>query len=515
MKILLTLLLIIFLPLPLLAQDSSQFLVSVVGGEDNNPPTAPVLLSADPVAATQIDLTWSASTDDVILSGYVVLRDGLPIATTTLTSYSDTGLNPETLYTYETYAFDGFNNISSTSNQIATTTPALPVVPVATSTEANPTATLVFRLLGFDLTEDTTAVKINWRTSKPAKYELRWGRGDSYETGYVISDVYKSQQNTVINQLEPGTTYQYELVGYSAGGEVLVLKKGEFKTKSIESTVVSNVLGFYGKPALDDVLLEWMLPDSFSGRVRIVRSHLGYPSDIYDGAIVFDGVGNTVRDSGVLKNYDEVFYTAFIIMPDGSISSGAVTKVSVKEGVIEDESGEGGVIEVPDLVAPTEWQFSRDLISLVQLNVSYSFATDSKPVFDYSAPVLVRIPFGSVPNNLKSIIVTLLDPANNQTRYSFLLRLNKDGDYYEAVIPPVLKSGKSLMTLEIYDYERMVVGRYTKKIEFIKPDTTNVEVIFPDKIVNTLRDYLPYAGAAVLVLVIFLVLWRLRDEDND
>jgi hypothetical protein len=80
----------------------------VVGGEDTEAPTTPTLLSAIPTAATQIDLVWSTSTDNVIVSGYVLFRDSVIVATTSQTSYLDTGLTASTTYSYEVYAFDGF-----------------------------------------------------------------------------------------------------------------------------------------------------------------------------------------------------------------------------------------------------------------------------------------------------------------------------------------------------------------------------------------------------------------------
>ncbi len=505
----------LIIPSTLLAQDSSQFLVSVVGGEDTTPPTPPVLTSVTPTAATQIDITWSASTDDVVVSGYVLMRDGTPIATTTLTSYTDTGLTPETLYTYEAYAFDGFNNISSTSNQLATTTLAVPVTPVATSTSSGSSATLVFMLLGLDINEKTTEVKIDWRTSKPSRYSLRWGRGDSYDVGYVINDTYRGEHSTTITQLEPGTTYQYELIGYSANGETLTLRRGEFKTKSIESTVPLNVLGFFGRQEGSDVVLEWMLPADFAGKVRVVRSHLGYPGDLYDGAIVFDSEGVRARDVGILSRYDEVFYTAFVILPDGSVSSGAVAKVRARSSEGGSDLNETPQVEVlPEVEAPLTWNFDRSHINLIQKDGVYSFATNSKPILTANDSFLVRIPFKSVPNNLKSIVATLTDPADPKRAYAFLLRINKDGTFYEATVPPILFSGDSLLTVEIYDYERMVVGRYAQIIQFVADDNEYDEVIFPDKIVGGVKPFLPWAGVAVLVLSIFLVVWRLRDEDK-
>ena len=83
------------------AQDAtSEFNIRVFGGSDTQPPTTPTLLSATAISPTQVDLSWTPSTDNFILSGYVVTRGSSTIATTTLTTYSDTGLSASTTYEY-------------------------------------------------------------------------------------------------------------------------------------------------------------------------------------------------------------------------------------------------------------------------------------------------------------------------------------------------------------------------------------------------------------------------------
>ncbi|MBI3231684.1 MAG: fibronectin type III domain-containing protein [Candidatus Doudnabacteria bacterium] len=94
----------------------------VMGLYDNTSPSTPANLTATAVSASQISLSWQASTDNVAVTGYQVFRDGLQIATTTTTSYSSTGLQPSTLYTYTTSAFDGAGNISAQSVSAQATT---------------------------------------------------------------------------------------------------------------------------------------------------------------------------------------------------------------------------------------------------------------------------------------------------------------------------------------------------------------------------------------------------------
>ena len=91
---------------------------------DTVSPSAPANFVATVVSSSQIDLSWTASTDNVAVSGYRVYRDGSQIATTSATTYSDTGLTAETTYGYKVLAYDAATNISPFSNIVNATTHA-------------------------------------------------------------------------------------------------------------------------------------------------------------------------------------------------------------------------------------------------------------------------------------------------------------------------------------------------------------------------------------------------------
>lgn len=82
---------------------------------DVTAPSIPTDLGASPISNTQIDLSWNASTDNIGVVGYRIFRDGGLVATTTSTSFSDTGLTPLTTYTYVVQAFDIAGNNSNPS----------------------------------------------------------------------------------------------------------------------------------------------------------------------------------------------------------------------------------------------------------------------------------------------------------------------------------------------------------------------------------------------------------------
>jgi fibronectin type 3 domain-containing protein len=91
---------------------------------DIAPPTIPQNVVATAINAGRVDLTWTASTDDFGVAGYQIFRNGSPLNTTALTSYTDPTCQPSTFYSYVVVAFDGAGNSSAASTAGTATTPA-------------------------------------------------------------------------------------------------------------------------------------------------------------------------------------------------------------------------------------------------------------------------------------------------------------------------------------------------------------------------------------------------------
>src|SRR5437899_2807321 len=76
------------------------------------PPSRPTGLTAAAVGSTWASLSWSASTDNLGVTAYIVRRNGTQVATPATTSYGDTGLSPATTYSYTVAAEDVAGNVS-------------------------------------------------------------------------------------------------------------------------------------------------------------------------------------------------------------------------------------------------------------------------------------------------------------------------------------------------------------------------------------------------------------------
>ena len=87
---------------------------------DTTPPSTPTGLTATAISSSQIDLFWTASTDNVAVTGYKVYRcTGVGCTPTVLfttlgvvTTYSNTGLTASTDYGYKVSAIDAAGNES-------------------------------------------------------------------------------------------------------------------------------------------------------------------------------------------------------------------------------------------------------------------------------------------------------------------------------------------------------------------------------------------------------------------
>ncbi|MFG6192552.1 glycoside hydrolase family 3 N-terminal domain-containing protein [Nonomuraea sp. JJY05] len=93
---------------------------------DSTPPTAPGTPTASAVTSSSATLTWAASSDDVGVTGYDVVRvqgsTETTVATSATASATVTGLAASTSYTFAVYARDAAGNRSPRSGTVSVTT---------------------------------------------------------------------------------------------------------------------------------------------------------------------------------------------------------------------------------------------------------------------------------------------------------------------------------------------------------------------------------------------------------
>ena len=89
---------------------------------DTTPPTTPTNLSVSNVTSSAMTVSWTASTDNVGIASYKVLRNGVQAGTTATTSFANTGLSSSTNYSFTAQAFDAAGNSSGVSAAVSATT---------------------------------------------------------------------------------------------------------------------------------------------------------------------------------------------------------------------------------------------------------------------------------------------------------------------------------------------------------------------------------------------------------
>ena len=94
------------------------------GSSDTQAPTTPTNLTASNITATAANLSWSASSDNIAVTGYDIYKGATKIATSTTNSYNATGLNASTNYTFSVRAKDAASNVSASSSSVNITTSA-------------------------------------------------------------------------------------------------------------------------------------------------------------------------------------------------------------------------------------------------------------------------------------------------------------------------------------------------------------------------------------------------------
>lgn len=135
-----------------------------VTAADSEPPSRPTGLNATAQSPISVQLTWTASTDNTGVTGYDIRRNGAIVGTSAGTSYTDNGLTPDTDYTYDVRAKDGYSNVSAWSDPDVAHTPAdtqPPTVPANLVANATSSTTVS---LSWDASTDNAGV---------AGYEIR------------------------------------------------------------------------------------------------------------------------------------------------------------------------------------------------------------------------------------------------------------------------------------------------------------------------------------------------------
>ncbi|MFA5126812.1 MAG: fibronectin type III domain-containing protein [Patescibacteria group bacterium] len=187
------------------AYSSLTLIKSALAVDDTTPPSIPTNLAATAVSNSQINLNWTAATDNIGVAGYSIFRNGLGVANVATTTFNDLGLTASTTYTYAIKAYDVAGNKSDFSNPVSTTTLAMPV----------------------DLTVPSAPTNLVANTVSSSQINLSWTAATDNigVAGYKIFrnniQIATSTDTTFNNTgLTASTTYSFFVKTYDAAGNI-------------------------------------------------------------------------------------------------------------------------------------------------------------------------------------------------------------------------------------------------------------------------------------------------------
>lgn len=421
---------------------------------DSDPPTIPVNLAFTTITATSLSFSWDASTDNVGVAGYQVFRDAVQIATTTMTSYADTGLTASTLYSYQVVAFDASSNYSTSSAALATTTLAEVAEEVEDEDTGGSRPKVSLDLVPTEITD--LQIKSSWReaevsftTNVDTTATYRWGRTTEYEMGYISNDTFRQNHLTTIGGLEPGTIYELEIVLKRRLSEEVLTRRVQFSTESLpDNTPPPNVSNLQASLVDGEVVLKWQNPtvDDFS-HVRVLSNDFLYPVDALNGWFVYEGDDEMIIDDRELIN-DVRYYTVFAYDENGNRSSGALVSVLVPGATKPDlpfiEEGSEGFDDT------LYKDFSIKDLEVIQNDLSQT-GIDAFTIVNENDTTF-RIAYENLPEHLKTVLIILKDKRDQDKEFSFLLSINSTRSAYEAVIGALPALGSYELVVEVYDY---------------------------------------------------------------
>lgn len=165
---------------------------------DTTAPSAPTNLSASGTTSVATTLSWTASTDNVAVTGYDVYSGSSLLGNTASTSASITGLTASTTYSFSVKAKDATGNASASSNVLSVTTGTTTTPPVSycvskgNSTSDEKIGKVVFGTISNTTTGTagyenftTQIANVNKGTAYTITITPKW-TSTSYNEGYAV-----------------------------------------------------------------------------------------------------------------------------------------------------------------------------------------------------------------------------------------------------------------------------------------------------------------------------------------
>ena len=278
---------------------SGQWIMQMVAfrtppvGPDTQPPSTPGSLTATAVSSTQINLSWTASTDNVGVTGYLVERcQGAgcssfgQVGTAPSATYSDNTVVSGTSYSYRVRATDAAGNLSQYSNTASTTTPTPDTQPP--SIPGNLTA----------MAGSGSQINLSWTASTDnvgvTGYLVERCQGVGCTSFSRLLTV--PATNYTDTGLLPNTSYTYQVKATDAAGNF------SSYSNTATATTLSTISGLVAAYSFSEGTGTAVADLSGSGNSGTIANATWTTSGKYGNALAFNGTNAriTVNDSSAL-----------------------------------------------------------------------------------------------------------------------------------------------------------------------------------------------------------------------
>ncbi len=206
--------------------DDAAIGASRLAAADTSAPSVPAGLSASASSSTAVQVSWAASSDNVAVSGYDVLRDGTVVAGTagTVTTFTDANLVPGATYGYSVRARDAAGNLSAASAPVSVTMPA------ATSVFADG-----FESQNLSAWSSATGLSVTTAPVRTGSYSVTSTSGaasNARKTIAAASDVYARVGVYVSSQTSQFTLLRLRPSGTTSTGFVYLTSSGKLSFRN-------------------------------------------------------------------------------------------------------------------------------------------------------------------------------------------------------------------------------------------------------------------------------------------
>lgn len=369
---------------------------------------------------------------------------------------------------------------------------------------------------GILVTASATSAIVAFDTSANALATISWGTSTAYADGSAGEFVYAQNHSVAISGLLPNTLYYVKISAQDVSNNQATPYTDTFTTTNLppppDTTPPVNPSSFTAVPSYTSVALSWVNPSDLDFQaVRVMRKTSGYPSTPIDGIMVYDGGSESITDTGLTEGV-AYHYTIFARDATLNYSSGAIvsattlvtpppvatstpptpTPVGTLPPDVTPTPGGGGTttvifppitstssgpfIDFPILGTPSAALLGLTLRDFIFTQPGSSRLIEEKGIVrtDGSRNIIVSISYDKLPDVLKTVSITILDPNSSNAPSSYLLSVNKEKTAFEAVIPAFGREGQYSFDVSILDHEKQglvkILGLFDSHIA-IKPSS--------------------------------------------